>query len=227
MPGGKHIAKIAGPANRFMNVKMGKGLRYNDPVTVQILKEILSGETPTYQTASRMATYLVLKDLIERNDLQHIAVPKTYLISYGDTGAVDDNVAIVVSEKIPAGAEPVTPKNLAKVSSAMIKDFVRAIAVGGLWSSWGDGNLFVDGDKLYIVDLEQPNNSKPSDFFHQSKAKYHSDVWVGIDKLLQLLQHDKAKLAFAVKAIQEDPLLNAPDFSEKTRVNSSIKKYSQ
>ncbi len=221
-----HLLKTSGSGNRFMSSKFGHGLSWNDEISEDIMQKILSGEKRTFQTASRMATYLALQDLIKSKNFKHVRVPKTYLVTLDDSDKVDDNNAIILSDPISAKAKKITNENVHEISDVMIRELVRAIAVGGLWSSWDGGNLYVDGDKLYIVDLEQPNNSKPQDFFHQNAYKYHSDISVGIDHLLNLLKHNKAKLNVAIEAIQQDPLLGTSDYERKGTTDELVAKLS-
>jgi hypothetical protein len=56
--------------------------------------------------------------------------------------------------------------------------------------------------KVYIVDLEQPNNAHPNHFFEHDDFEYQGNVKSGIEQLINLYKHDPKKMALIVQLIQ-------------------------
>jgi hypothetical protein len=211
------VVKIAGPLNRLQSVLMAHGFWPGEKPTRPISK------VDTYQTASRAAYYLILKQLIEEQHFQHINVPETYLVHFPECAkTVDDEHVFILQKAIPASAQKqkLTSERAQTLSDEAIRELVQAVIGGGLWNNMED-NLFLDTESnkdhpiIRLVDLEQPNNSAPADFFHKDPVRYYGNLRFGIEELLKLFVGNPEKLALIRALVETNPIFNSPNFSPR------------
>ncbi len=215
VPNMDYYVKIAGPGNRAQSALMERGVWPGQQPNSDILKEVLSGKIPTYQTASRAAYFLILKKLIKNKKLKHIDVQDTHLVFYpGVPEDVQDKYVLVLEKALPKTAQKLTSGDAKQLpNETLLKELVQAIIGAGLWSIID--NVYLDGETLRIVDLEQPNNSAPKDFFHKNKTRYDGNMTAGIEHLLDLLEGNSEKLQFVRTLIETDPVVSSPEYSQR------------
>ncbi len=209
-----YYAKIAGPENRAQSALMEKGVWPGQQSNQDILEEVLSGKIPTYQTASRAAYFLILKELIKKKKLKHIDVQDTHLVYYpGVPEDVQDKYVLVLEKALPKTARQLTSADTKQLPGVVLKELVEAIIRGGLWSI--KENVYLDGKTLRIVDLEQPNNSAPKHFFHKDKTRYDGNITTGIDHLLDLLAGDMQRLQLVRTLVEVHPVTSSPEYNQR------------
>lgn len=221
VPGMDYYVNIAGLGNRAQSALMEKGVWPGQEPNADIIEEVLSGKISTYQTASRAAYFLILKELIKNKGLKHIDVQDTHLVYYpGAPEDVQDKYVLVLEKALPNTAQKLTSDDAKQLSNEILKEWVEAIIGGGLWSI--EDNVYLENPKLQskdqklrIVDLEQPNNSAPKDFFHKDKTRYDGNMTAGIEHLLDLLQGSPDKLQFVRNLVETDPVVSSPEYSQR------------
>lgn len=205
------VVKIAGPANRLQSVLAAHGFWPGEQPTKPITK------VDTFQTASRAAYYLILKELIEKQGLHYIDAPETYLVRFPSSSkSIDDEHAFILQKALPAGAKQLTPELAKTLSDEAVRETVLAIIGGGLWSI--KNNLFLDPatNKLHVVvhlvDIEQPNNSAPADFFHKDPVRYYGNLRAGLEEFIDLFAGNPEKLHLIRSLIESNPVFNSSSF---------------
>lgn len=215
IPCAQAFIKIGGPSNRLATLIRSTGINPYDRERNKKLQEkgliidAIDQEIPTYQTISRMAYYLLVKEAVDKLKSEHIKIPKTYLFRLpGKPDIVSDNNYILVQERVK-GIQSANANNLAQLSEEAIHHLCKiAVTTGVLWGvSYSNLGMKEENGKMiiYLTDLEQPNNSNPLKFFHGNSAKVESNVSVGNNRL------DKMFL----EACKQNP-------SEKTATNLAI-----
>lgn len=214
IPGMNYHIKIAGPANRIQSAFMERGIWPGQKPSSAIAQEVLAGNIPTYQTASRAAYFLILKELLSKNKFQDVNVLPTHLIYYpGVPEDASDNYVIVLEENLPKDAQKITKQNRNDISDNMLAQLIQVIIGSGLWSI--EENLFLDKNrnKLYLVDLEQPNNSAPKDFFHKDATRYYGNINAGLKELLNIFVGNEAKLKLIRAYIEAHPVVQSANYN--------------
>lgn len=147
------------PASETDKVKGKKGSIVTDKAVVEFARV-----PKTYQTVSRVATYLLFKEAEKRHQFKHVVTPDTYMVHI--TGRPNDlsDRNFVAVQKMEAGLEDVV--SLSKEEEHEIIIILREIGLfccnkGSLKRRKSDG-------KIVILDFEQPNNSNPLQFFHKN-----------------------------------------------------------
>jgi len=213
VPNLNYYIKIAGPENRARSALMERGIWPGQQPTSSIRNEVLSGRIKTYQTTSRMAYFLILQELKRTQGLEHIATQDTHLIYYpGSSGMPNDDNVFIVQKALPNNAQKLTGEKLKILSNDMLEDLIYAIMGAGLWSI--KDNIFIDnkGKILYLVDLEQPNNSAPKNFFYKDAVRYYGNINAGLEHVFDMLQGETKKLQFVRKLIESHPVFQSPDY---------------
>ncbi len=216
VPGMNYHIKIAGPINRIQSALMERGIWPGQPVPNNIAQEILAGSIPTYQTASRAAYFLILKEFLDKNKLQRVDVLPTHLVYYpGVPEDVSDNYAVILESDLSKDAQKITRENRSDISDDMLTQLVQAVIATGLWNI--EGNIFLDKktDKLYIMDLEQPNNSAPKDFFHKDASRYYGNINAGLEGVLNIFAGDDAKLQLIRGLVESNPIVQSGDYNAR------------
>jgi len=61
--------------------------------------------------------------------------------------------------------------------------YLKQVIPAGIWDSLQSNCLVGTDNSLICIDLEQPGNENPQDFFHKNKKKYEHNVNVGLEEL--------------------------------------------
>lgn len=214
LPKQNFVIKIGGPINRLQSILMAHGFWPGEQPNKPISK------VDTYQTASRAAYYLILKELIENRKLNYVGTPETYLIRFPNSAkTIDDEHVFILQKTIPASAQKLTPELAKTLPDEAVSEIVQTIIGGGLWSI--PNNLFLDTEtnKLHVViqfvDLEQPNNSAPADFFHKNATRYYGNLRAGLEEFIDLFIGNPEKLGLVRSLIETNPVFNSPNFNQR------------
>lgn len=174
------ILKASGFSNRRENINAQVGNPYGATVTTDQLEKFKSLIGKTFQTISRMAYWLRAQEAIEKFGLNRICLPKEYLVHIPDRPAViEDANYVIVEEKITG--KPIMDTDLAG-DPEVIRQLTQLIGYTALWDI-NQSNVIVLGNRVCIVDMEQPNVHKPLDFFHKDISIHRSNVIHGWEVL--------------------------------------------
>jgi len=145
--------------------------------------------------------------------LEHIAVQDTHLIYYpGAHGKPDDSRVLILEKALPNNLETLTSATIQALSNDALQELVDTIISTGLWSI--RGNIFLSPNKqaLYLIDLEQPNNSAPKDFLHKDDVRYFGNINAGLEQLFDLLQGSTEQLQFVRNLVESSPVVQSPQY---------------
>jgi len=196
------LVKIAGPANRDENISVlahhvsGAPYYYGRPLAKgdadAVLLEHLSDDEfdqeikdqkpvinkdahKTFQTISRYAYYLAFLNAQKQHGFKHVTVPETYLVHIpGRPTDVSDRNYMVVERQITGGpVETLTHEEAEEAETAIKEIGLFQAKRDDFWKEASTG-------KLVLLDMEQPNNSNPRDFFHKNRAKFEGNANCGL-----------------------------------------------
>lgn len=176
---GYWVMKTSSFYNRRENIYHELQLAHNTKkLSRSKLKEFVKNRGGhTYQTISRMAGWLRAKqaqeELHEEMHLDCIYLPKKYLMHIpGRPTAVDDTNYVIVAEKV-SGLVPIFETNLLSDPN-VVAQLAHIILRSSLWDIHRDNVLAKDG-KACLIDFEQANGRRPSDFGkeHQTLGDVH------------------------------------------------------
>jgi hypothetical protein len=163
------IIKASGFSNRRENINAY--LRQTDPtqsygksITPAQLEKFKNevGQT-TYQTISRIAYWLRIKEIKAALNLDRICVPDKYLIRIPGRPAEVNDTNYVVGEAALRGAKPFDQTDLVE-DPEVILQLMQVIGYANLWDINSNNILALNGQAC-IVDTEQPNVAVPTNFF--------------------------------------------------------------
>lgn len=175
-----YCIKVAGP-HRFEQCNALLGRPWGTPVTQEDLASLAaSNRHTTYTSASRMAHYLLYKKWKEAHQHVPIETPKTYLLSLSDEHLIDDANALIAEEHIDAIGTPMEFPETFLEKKCDIRNFIIHM---GLWNINPSQFLIKRDGVVVCVDLEDPNNSNPDDFFSSSYEKIKSNIRCGLREL--------------------------------------------
>ncbi|MEX0849232.1 MAG: hypothetical protein WD055_03310 [Candidatus Dependentiae bacterium] len=210
-----YMVKISGPLNRLQSILITKGIWPGQPISAAVARSLKV--IPTYQTASRAAYYLILKELIDKKGLKHISVPETHLVfaPHAPEKDIQDEYVFILQKAIPQSAKKINSTLAKNLSKNAIQDLVEAIIGAGLWNI--NNNIFVDNNNkmhiiIHLTDFEQPNNSHPDNFFHKDKGRYYGNARAGLEELLNLFQGNDEQLIYIKELIEDHPVFKSGDF---------------
>ncbi len=131
----------------------------------------------TYQNASRLAFALIAQQEIEKRKLNLIGTPETSLYST-DGSSVDDNHTVIFQQAV-TNAKPLKDKLSAgdQFSLKQIEQLCTFIEATGFWNP--ANNILVDNSGKLWCFGQQPNNSRPKDFYYQADYRYHGNIVCG------------------------------------------------
>lgn len=150
--------------NRRANIlhEMGLNNRNFKLPDAQLATFITTKGGRTFQTISRMFYWLLAKRAQKELHLDRIGLPHKYLFHIpGRPTTLDDTNYVVVVEKI-SGAQPILHTDLLE-DREVVAQLAHIIVRASLWDIHGDNILVKDG-KAYLIDFEQINACKPSEF---------------------------------------------------------------
>lgn len=205
------LAKISGTTNRTYTQLHTQGATGEIFNNINYLKERLDhlkkNPITSHQTASHAAYYLIAKATLEKHNLSSIALPETYLHST-EQNNIDDNHAILIQQHIE-GTELHRNNN---ISDEQLKQLFSLVEHVGLWHI----EVIVGTDnKLYPIDLEQPNNTDENYFFHQDPNRYHGNLICGIkDGLFKIFEHNPEKCRLLAELVSKSKIINHENFNK-------------
>lgn len=147
---------IAGRINKLNNKLAEIGL-HGKPISKKQFNALEADNT--HQTVSRGLGYLVFMQSKEDNNAIHIETPKTYVIQLpeGDETKPIDETTIIVQEEIE-GAQSI--KECSEVTEEELVELYHITRDALLWNIKAQDLLRSSQDnKLYVVDLEHPNDT--------------------------------------------------------------------
>lgn len=142
---------------------------------------------PTYQTISRFANYLLLKEAIENLTCNHIRIAPTYLVHIAHFGyLLCDDHYVVVQEHIPNLVRiKDAPDRIHKIGNTALTELFQVICNTGYWNI--RNGLYIDQDNnLVLLDYEQRNIENPEDFFCKDRHAFEQCVINGIKELANI-----------------------------------------
>jgi len=210
--------KSAGSTNRIITAMhefdpdAGKIWSVKDYYKENLVKLQKRSPITTFQTASRGAYFLIAQEVIKKHCLNNINVPTTYLYTT-DNGSIDDNHAVIFQKKVNGFSLEDKLKMGYKVSSNQLGQLFSFTELIGAWHLKND--LIVDEDgKISLVDLEGPNNTPPSQFFHKNFNRYHGNIVCGIiHGLFKIFENDKEHTQTLVEMVLKSDIINHEKFS--------------
>lgn len=210
IPGVPYLFKIAGPKNRLMSMLATQGINTfdsNETSFHEALEKLNNQVTPTYQTASRAAYYLLLKD----KHYMYVNVPLTYLMRISQKkGSIADDNAFIVQAFIPDAVKLVEKQDLIKQLPRRAADeLYDAVVTTGIWNLRDTILINPKGDLLltsglHIVGPEQPANTSAMDFFHKNKDRFDTNVLVGLKQLIDLFESNSNLKSYIKAHIKRD-----------------------
>lgn len=237
-----HLVKISGFSNRLQSMLVTKGVwpgqlfmttngqyivLHED--TYKRLSDVLPAFIPTYQTASRKMRYLLCDETIRLQGLKRVNVTEIYLYLLNPEEGPHDENCISIEKKVDG--KPLERRMLSiHFSGDHVQELFTLIETVGIWTLIkGDydlsdpeaGNWYIDdilrdeNGILYLIDLEQPNNSNPTRFAAPEDAEHHGNIKSGIEQLAVLCAHDPKKLACLIKLVRESKKINSRNFTER------------
>lgn len=211
IPGTDFVFKIDGHKNRVLSMLANKGILDADTIPDEVITKYVANlhETPTYQTASRMAYYLVLKDRMHKHGYKYVHLPESYLVHIpGKPHTVQDGNLFIVQKIVPHAFKLYEYPEFAKsLSAGVIEELYDAVVSVGLWNISNNilmhknGSIYVTCS-VDLVGLTEPKNASAKDFFHKNKDRFDENVYLGLKSLLTLFssEQNKAHIARLIKA---------------------------
>lgn len=213
-----YLIKISGPRLKYHNLLAENNVyhwAYQKPESEEELalriekqEEISRQNIPTFQHISRMATWLKLK---EKNYYSIKFPDEMYLLHIpGQPTTVCDENYIVLERK--AGDFQNIRDTFSEeqldwyVQENTIEESVDAIINASLWDLHSNVSIIPMQDEstpkfLFFTDLEQPDNSKPSDFYHINSQKRENDVLCGLSEFTKLMSKSETHITKTINAI--------------------------
>lgn len=251
-----YMLKISGLSNRLQSMLITKdvwpgqwGPTRSGHIVVQrngafeLLTAVLPEFVETYQTASRHRNFLLCSEVIREQDLKLVKIPKNFIFLLNPNQKPHDENCIILEETIQA--KPLERTRLAKdLTEEHVEELFTIVERVGIWtlvkgdysltkpeeSSWHiDDILKDDAGVLYLIDLEQPNNSNPEHFFDRNNTEHHGNIKSGIEQLAVLCAHDPKKVALLTKLIESSEKINSDQFSRrfKNEIDLALTQISQ
>lgn len=189
----KYVIKIAGPANRRENYNALLKKPYGTSTSLKEYQELeKNNKAKYYQALSRAAHSLRFKEWVENHPKTKAKTPNAYVVHIpGQSKEVIDGNYLVVEDYIENMG---TPDKHPKTFLDAARDVAEASAYACLWNIASRQFLITEEDEVFAIDLEQPNNSNPEDFFHNNKEKCIGNTHVGLDELSTMCKELAAKL---------------------------------
>lgn len=196
IPNTDYYVKAAGPLNRLNSAVRTTGTT----VTQWLAQEDKTLFNPTFQTVSRAAIALRIQDGIKRRGLADtIAAVPTYMVRLETSEPVhDDNVVIIeraVPYKTKESGAPVTLEDIAhEATQVQVRSIAELIKHAKLWDISKNIVVLQDG-RLCPIDQEQPNISRPTEFFHTHPQTWGNSVVCGYKGLYEIMKkHGRGQL---------------------------------
>lgn len=198
IPGTRYMAQIAGRLNRVKNLLVANDPNpaaptLQDTTPDQLCDRVIARWPKTYQTVSRLATYLRAKEAVDLFHLDKVTLPSTYILGLEEDlpNQVNDDNSLIIQEKIDQ-AYSVRSISVSDRAAAITPEAVRQVAIVIIYASMWDinANLMINPftRNFVISDFEQPNNSNPSNFFMKKDASAIGLARCGLGQLAGLIK---------------------------------------
>lgn len=208
------LLKVSGFGNRRENINKeqspAESYAWGSSVSQDALDAFIKKGGKTYQTISRMAYWLRAKEAQTVLGLDRICLPEQYLVHIPDRPEHVDDTNYVIVEQTITGAKPLTETPLA-CDPEIISQLTQIIGYTALWDI-NPNNILASNNNACIVDTEQPNNHKPSDFFMEDADVFRSNVGHGWAELTQ-------NIILKASCVNQEALL-----ARKREIEEDIKK---
>ena len=165
----KWYLKVSGFFNRRANIQHEMGKNNRDLEFPQELLEqfITKYGKVTYQTISRLAYWLRVKEAIERFKFR-IGLLQKYLVHIpGRPTDVNDMNYVIIEENV-ADSKFMNETDILKDPEAK-RQFDKVYEYANMWDPTPQ-NYKVKDNKIYFIDIEQANAQPPSNFFLKDKS---------------------------------------------------------
>lgn len=212
-----YLIKISGPRLKYHNLLAENNVHHwshQKPDSeeelaqrIEKLEEVSKQDTPTFQHISRIATWLKLKE----QNYETIGIPQEmYLlhIPQKPTDICDQNYIIL--EKSVGDIEKIykqfTSEQLETYyDEPAALEIVDAGFKASLWERHSNCYINPNGKykKIYIIPVQQPDNSKSSDFHLQNNKKREHNVLCGLEDLIQLMSKSEIHLKRTLELIRD------------------------
>lgn len=128
---------------------------------------VLMRQAPkTYQTISRGIHYLAFRQAQKKRGFMYVDVPETYLLHIpGRPQELSDRNYVIIERYIEG------LQRIDTISDVQDKEINIAVQEAHLFDYSKENMLAHGKDGVMIVDLEQPNNACPIEFFEKSRIK--------------------------------------------------------
>lgn len=221
VPGTGYVLKIGGLLNRLQNVVMMSGKSYgvslnqddyarlshlpdanfDKTVGQQGQLEVIKNAPKTFQTSSRIATYLLFKDAKNKGSIaQNMQIVPMYLVHIpGRPTELSDRNYVAIEPKVQ-GLSKIDFSNLSNQEKKQIAKVIRTI---GLFDVNSDNLQKTQDGSIIFLDTEQPNTEAPGNFFHKAEYRIRSNTKNGLELFAKLLEEAQKKQAEAQQ--QADP----------------------
>jgi len=198
----KYYIKLVGPVvkRENYNALLRRDLRFlfmqKDYEDIQ-----KNGATATYQTISRVAHGLLFKQWSDAWEKKKgtcpVKTPQSYLVHIPwQPHIVEDNNYVVVEDFVESKGEMADYPEIFLQHEACFHEAIKAV---GIWDILKDNCLVGTDNSLLCVDLEQPFNNNPKDFFYKNIAEYKKNVEIGLMNLADL--HTELEQKVAIKKL--------------------------
>lgn len=190
------------------------------------LDELKEVDPTTYQTVSRAAFYLMIKQELNKLSQPSIQVPSTYLIAIDGQShtRATDATHVVVQEAFDTAKFVPVKDNAHLIKKEALQQLLPIISATKLFSVT-DLHVNKETGELLVIDIEQANDEPATSFFHKrnnkiaqdyergnkGKTKAEHDAQMGFQSLIKILNPDQKEL---VKAFIND-CTNFSTYSEQ------------
>lgn len=195
------LIKTSSLFNRRANILHEMGLSHtSSKLPPAKLKEFITTKGGrTFQTISRMVYWLRAKQAQAALHLDRIGLPQKYLMHIpGRPTVIDDTNYVIVAEKL-SGVVPILQTNLLE-DKEVVTQLTHMILRASLFDIHSD-NVLAKNGKAFLIDFEQPNACKPSEFGCKSLG---GNGIAGLKKLIrQYSQQTKQDLSSLENLVTE------------------------
>jgi hypothetical protein len=198
-----YCIQLSGPIIRRGNIATYNGTCCDDMVAEDIDALTI---IPTYQTLSRLAYYLRFVEFCQRERPSSLATLPTYVlyVPWATGNRCDDEHIIIIQKVLRNGVQLDLSGKLYNLTNTELTELFKMVKYVGYWDNFKK-NIFTVNGMLYILDLEQPGNSSPLDFFHKNRSKYEWNTVGGIKEIADLIRPHSEQYLFFRQLVLNDP----------------------
>ena len=191
---GEFVIKISG-LNRLFHLVAEKQDPYINGGVQQFDYSTLDNSVESVHTLSWIARYLCLQNHAQKHDIQHVVLPKTYLIA----DQSHDEGTFIVQEEVDMELLEHHPERCADIEPKSFPELLELAKVGGLWNLAREGQTptgeaiygcklgITPDNKLVIFNFQDPNNLGPSNFYNKDTDRSRANTVTGVDEFSRFL----------------------------------------